>query len=49
MLILYVLDVHEEAPQIRQKGRDLSDEKGKCLEREHRGMFPRGAIVTREE
>jgi hypothetical protein len=23
--------------------------KGKCLEREHRGMFPRGAIVKREE
>jgi hypothetical protein len=23
--------------------------KGKCLEREHRGMFPRGVIVTREE
>jgi hypothetical protein len=22
--------------------------KGKFLEREHRGMFPRGAIVTRE-
>ena len=23
--------------------------KGKCLEREHRGMFPRGVIFTREE
>jgi hypothetical protein len=23
--------------------------KGKFLEREHRGMFPRGVIVTREE
>jgi hypothetical protein len=23
--------------------------KGKFLEREHRGMFPRGVIITREE
>jgi hypothetical protein len=30
-------------------GRDLSDAKGKFLERENRGMFPRGVIVTREK
>jgi hypothetical protein len=32
-----------------QRGRYLSNEKGKLLERDHRGMFPRGVIVTREE
>ena len=72
---IYVLDVNEEAPEIRQfrlgdqfqeellrgttpdgnislplmtKGERFIRCKGKCLEREHRGMFPRGAIVTRE-
>jgi hypothetical protein len=31
------------------KGKRFIICKGKCLERDHRGMFPRGSIVTREE
>jgi hypothetical protein len=31
------------------KGERFIKYKGKCLERDHRGMFPKRAIVTREE
>jgi hypothetical protein len=34
---------------LMKKGEIFIKCKGKCLERENRGMFPRGAIVTRKE